>query len=71
MVELTPRSVLLLYTDGVVERDGTPFDDATAALCRTLSDFPVDAPLETLIQALLEVPGARDDTTVFAVRVTH
>jgi len=69
MVELPPGSVLLLYTDGVVERDGTSFDDATAALRQTLSDFHMDAPLENLVRTVLDVPGARDDITVFAVRI--
>lgn len=68
-VELPVGSVLLLYTDGLVERDGVDVDDATAQLSRTLSGFDASASLERLCRQLLEAPGARDDTTVFLVRI--
>jgi serine phosphatase RsbU (regulator of sigma subunit) len=69
--ELVPGSLLVLYSDGLVERDSVTVEDATEALYRTMSAFGADTPLEQLCQGLLlETTGARDDTTVFAVRVT-
>ena len=68
--ELAPGSLLLLYSDGLVERDSVTVEDATEALCRTMSAFEADTPLEQLCRGLLlETTGVRDDTTVFAVRI--
>ena len=62
-------SILLLYTDGLVERASSSFDDATDRLIETLSGFDPSAPLRELCQPLLHSSEASDDTTVFAVRV--
>jgi serine phosphatase RsbU (regulator of sigma subunit) len=67
--ELGAGSILLLYTDGLVERPGIDLDDATAQLGRTLSGFDPSASLQGLCRQLLDAPGARDDSTVFIVRV--
>jgi Stage II sporulation protein E (SpoIIE)/GAF domain len=69
VVELPAGSLLLLYSDGLVERASATLEEATDALCQTLSEFDADAPLEQLCQQLLEAPGARDDTTVFTMRI--
>jgi serine phosphatase RsbU (regulator of sigma subunit) len=68
-VEMAPGSILLLYTDGLVEGSGLGFDDATENLVHTLSRFDPSAPLAELCQGLLQTSDARDDTTVFAVRI--
>jgi putative methionine-R-sulfoxide reductase with GAF domain len=70
VVELPAGSVLLLYTDGLVERASATLEEATAALCHTLAEFDATEPLEQLCQQLLAAPGARDDTTVFTVRTS-
>jgi serine phosphatase RsbU (regulator of sigma subunit) len=67
--ELPSGSILLLYTDGLVERPGVDIDDATAQLSRTLSGFDTSASLKQLCRQLLDAPGARDDSTVFMVRI--
>lgn len=68
--ELAPGSLLLFYTDGLVERDSVTVENATHALYRTLSAFEADGALAQLCQGLLaDETGARDDTTVFAVRI--
>jgi Stage II sporulation protein E (SpoIIE)/GAF domain len=70
VVELPEGSLLLLYTDGLVERATATLEEATDALSRTLSEFDSKQPLERLCQQLLQAPGARDDTTVFTVRIS-
>jgi serine phosphatase RsbU (regulator of sigma subunit) len=68
--ELPPGALLLLYTDGLVERSGTTVDEATEVISSILAGFGADAPLTELCQQLLASPNATDDTTVFAIRNT-
>lgn len=71
VVDLPVGYLLLLYSDGLVERGGRgSVDDATDELRHTLSEFTVDLPLAQLCQRLLDAPDPSDDTTVFAVRIT-
>ncbi|MDG9719484.1 SpoIIE family protein phosphatase [Streptomyces sp. DH24] len=51
-VDLSPGSLLVLYTDGLVESPGVDFEDALAALGRRLSDAG-DLPLDELADALV------------------
>ncbi len=67
-VEIPPGSILLLYTDGLVEHDGVSLDDATDRLIQTLSSFASSAPLADLCEQLLASSNDRDDTTVLIVR---
>jgi hypothetical protein len=68
-VELAAGSVLLLYTDGLVERPGVSLDGAVEQLVQTLTGFDPVTSLADLCQQLLGEAAARDDTTVFAVRI--
>ncbi|MGC0379302.1 SpoIIE family protein phosphatase [Streptomyces sp. SAI-229] len=52
-VALSPGSLLVLYTDGLVESPGTDFEDAVADLCRRLTDLG-DLPLDDLADALVQ-----------------
>ncbi|MFI2510388.1 SpoIIE family protein phosphatase [Streptomyces sp. NPDC018972] len=52
-VGLSPGSLLVLYTDGLVESPGTDFEDAVADLCRRLTDLG-DLPLDDLADALVQ-----------------
>ncbi|MEU8707702.1 SpoIIE family protein phosphatase [Streptomyces sp. NPDC048565] len=70
--ELPLGSVLLLYTDGLVERRDTDIDTTIAKAAATLSahgDQPLRQLLETLSHGLADAPQ-RDDVAVLVVRVT-
>ncbi|MFI8001757.1 GAF domain-containing SpoIIE family protein phosphatase [Streptomyces sp. NPDC086010] len=68
-----PRgSVLLLYTDGLVERRDNDIDESvreTAATLAAIGDRPLPMVLETLAHRLEDMPQ-RDDVAVLVVRVT-
>jgi PAS domain S-box-containing protein len=70
---LPPGAVLVLYTDGLVERRTQHLDDGIAELAGHLTDLTRSGlPLEAMCDALLErmVPDhAEDDVALLAVRV--
>ncbi|MGY3205986.1 SpoIIE family protein phosphatase [Streptomyces sp. TE5632] len=61
-VDLSPGSLLVLYTDGLVESPGTDFEDALADLGRLLTALG-DRPLDDLANALVQ-HGARPEGRV-------
>ncbi|MCA1221434.1 SpoIIE family protein phosphatase [Streptomyces sp. 8L] len=68
---LPPGSLLLLYTDGLVERPGTDISEAIDAVGRFLGDH-AGLPLRELLQTLADTiasPDASDDIAVLALRV--
>ncbi|MFC9116512.1 SpoIIE family protein phosphatase [Streptomyces sp. NPDC057092] len=70
-VVLEPGSLLVLYTDGLVESPGTDLEDALGDLCRRLTDLG-DLPPDDLADALVR-HGPRttdrlDDTAVLLLR---
>ncbi|MDF1706184.1 MAG: SpoIIE family protein phosphatase [Aeromicrobium sp.] len=71
-VHLAPGELMLLYTDGLVERRGVLLDESFDQLRAGVSDIPNDGPLESWIEGLLAaVPGTMDDDlTVVALRRT-
>ncbi len=66
---LTPGSSLLMVTDGLVEKRGTPMAEAMERLRRTTAAGPWDC--EALCDTLLDTFGAhqRDDIIVFTARL--
>ncbi|MEU2026769.1 SpoIIE family protein phosphatase [Streptomyces sp. NPDC016469] len=69
--DLPPGSVLLLYTDGLVERRDEDIDAGTAHTAAVLArhaDKPLPLLLEALSTGLAEVPR-RDDVAVLVIRV--
>jgi serine phosphatase RsbU (regulator of sigma subunit) len=68
--EMPDGSTLLMFTDGLFERRGVPFDDGRAQV-RELVERAAGAPLSDLCDLLLTemlVEGAEDDVAVLAVR---
>lgn len=66
-VAIPPGAVLLLYTDGLVERQDVSFDEATAELRKKLADYDPTSSLAVFCAGLLTANVARDDATVFAL----
>ncbi|TWF83396.1 SpoIIE family protein phosphatase [Streptomyces capillispiralis] len=70
-VALPSGSLLVLYTDGLVESPGTDFEDALADLCRRLTDLG-DRPLDDLADALVrpgaDAEGRLDDIALLLLR---
>ncbi|MEV5600075.1 SpoIIE family protein phosphatase [Streptomyces sp. NPDC052299] len=69
--DLPPGSVLLLYTDGLVERRDEDIDACTAHTAAVLArhaDKPLPLLLEALSAGLAEIPQ-RDDVAVLVLRV--
>lgn len=65
-----PGSVLLLYTDGLVEQRGVDIDDSVHAL--TEMDLSADGPLEDLLDTLLtQLTNStnEDDIALLAARL--
>ncbi|OSP42614.1 MULTISPECIES: SpoIIE family protein phosphatase [unclassified Streptomyces] len=70
-VDLSPGSLLVLYTDGLVESPGTDFEDSVADLCRRLTDLG-DLPLDDLADALVrhgaDAENRLDDIALLLLR---
>ncbi|OBI94596.1 histidine kinase [Mycobacterium alsense] len=72
--ELPPGSLILLYTDGLIERPGETLDDgfarlkAAAAAC---ADLPVESVCAELLARMTPPGGYRDDVVVLALRPSH
>jgi hypothetical protein len=62
-------TVLVAYTDGLIESPGQDLDQGIAALAARLAAAPVDAAPEELCRhAVGPAPDRRDDVAVIAVR---
>jgi signal transduction histidine kinase/FixJ family two-component response regulator len=72
--ELAPGSLILLYTDGLIERAGETLDEgfarlkAAAACC---ADLPVESVCAELLARMTPPAGYRDDVVVLALRPSH
>ena len=72
LVDVTPDSTVLLYTDGLIERRGSTLDDGMSRLVAQLGAL-AGRPLEELCDALLEemLQGTpQDDVAIVAVRLS-
>ena len=68
---LPPGSLLLLYTDGLIERPGESLDegfDRLLTAAAPLSHQPVEAVCARLLEAMVPPGGYRDDVALLALR---
>lgn len=63
-----PGTLLILYTDGLVERRGTHVDERVAALCER-AEALIAAPIEEICDGLLADAPDCDDIALLVVRV--
>ncbi len=71
--ELAERSLIVLYTDGLVERSDRPLQaglDGLLAGLDTLDDHGPEAVASSLAKAVATSPARRDDVCVLATRLT-
>nr|WP_157555027.1 PP2C family protein-serine/threonine phosphatase [Herbidospora sakaeratensis] len=69
---LPPGTLLVMFTDGLIESPGVDLDAATARLLATLPQYggdPLPGLLEKLTDAMAGAEGNIDDIVVLAVRV--
>jgi phosphoserine phosphatase RsbU/P len=67
---LDPGTVLLLYTDGLVERRGQPLEDGIRALVEGAVAGTAEALCSRVTDLLLPHSGPTDDVAILAVRCT-
>ncbi|CAL9602543.1 hypothetical protein SUDANB58_05468 [Streptomyces sp. enrichment culture] len=70
-VGLSPGSLLLFYTDGLVESPGVDFEDALADLGRRLAeagDLPLDELADRLVRSVADAEERIDDVAVLLLR---
>lgn len=74
ITDLPPGTLIVLYTDGLIERPGETLDDGFARL-RAAAEQCADRPVETvcaeLLSRLAPPNGYRDDVVVLALRPVH
>ncbi len=73
-VDLPPGGVILLYTDGLIERAGETLDDGFARLrsvAADCGDLPVESLCSELLRRMAPSSGYRDDVVVLALRPSH
>ncbi|MEU7469031.1 SpoIIE family protein phosphatase [Streptomyces sp. NPDC044984] len=70
-VGLSPGSLLVLYTDGLVESPGADFEDAVADLCRRLTglgDLSLDDLADALVRHGADAENRLDDIALLLLR---
>ncbi len=71
---LPPGSLVLLYTDGLIERPGEPLDQGFARLQRAAArcaELPVTQVCTELLEMMMPPDGYNDDVVLLALRPAH
>jgi sigma-B regulation protein RsbU (phosphoserine phosphatase) len=68
---LEPGDILILYSDGLVERRGETIDDGIARLCEVAVTGPAEPHdlVDHILRALLPGAGGEDDIALLAIRL--
>lgn len=72
--QLPPGGLILLYTDGLMERPGESLDDGFARLraaAEQCAGLPVESVCAELLSRMAPPTGYRDDVVVLALRPSH
>ncbi|MBW0015506.1 MAG: SpoIIE family protein phosphatase [Mycobacterium sp.] len=72
--DMAPGSLIVLYTDGLIERAGEALDDGFARLKAAAAgcvDLPVESVCAELLTRMRPPAGYRDDVVVLALRPSH
>lgn len=70
-LKICRNDVLVMYTDGLVERRGSDIDTGISAAARMIAEWPVDSPLAdscAMLHETLAPPPRSDDMCIIAVR---
>jgi serine phosphatase RsbU (regulator of sigma subunit) len=70
-VEFTPGSLLVLYTDGLIESPGIDIEDALAQVCElftTMGDQPLEYLADELVRHSVAARERADDVAVLLLR---
>ena len=70
-VEMTSGAVMILYTDGLVERRDRSLEEQLDLLCRTAYADKPEAVCREIMHTLIGSDPTNDDIAVLAVRRTH
>lgn len=72
-LRLTPGSIVLLFSDGLVERPGEPLDSGFERLLAEIQDVgtqPLPVMAESVMRAMVGARGRGDDVCLLAARLT-
>jgi phosphoserine phosphatase RsbU/P len=67
-VQIPAGALPCFYTDGIVERRGTPIEANLTRLCESITPGPPDAVCAAVMAALIGREAVRDDVALLALQ---
>jgi len=67
-MKMPPGTLLCCYTDGLVERPGTPIDERLALLCQSVTADEPEAACAAVMSAMVGHVATRDDIALLMLR---